>query len=117
VKTPFFISPAYCVPRMTISLCFKLMSMLVELVMKLLYCTTDSKYMAVNSDNSSTDQVRLMSMLVELVMKLLYCRPKSSTKAVDNHKRQYRSGQAVVSAGGACHEVVVLQTNKEYKRQ
>jgi len=26
LKTPFFISPAYCVPRMTISLCLRLMS-------------------------------------------------------------------------------------------
>jgi hypothetical protein len=33
LKTPFFISPAYSVPRMTISLCFRLMATLVDDVM------------------------------------------------------------------------------------
>jgi hypothetical protein len=84
VNTPFFISPAYCVPRMTISLCFRLISMLVELVMKLLYCRIQEhtrQYRAVQSDLKAVQiQVRLMAMLVELVMKLLYCKHRAVQK-------------------------------------
>jgi hypothetical protein len=56
------------------------MSMLVELVMKLLYSNFE-QYTAVqqqyNVTGRSTNQLRLMSMLVELVMKLLYCKQKA----------------------------------------
>jgi hypothetical protein len=64
------------------------MAMLVELVLKLLYCRPTSSTKAVESYKSNTHQVRLMSVLVELIMNLVYCKPRRSTTADTTRTRQ-----------------------------
>jgi hypothetical protein len=56
------------------------MSMLVELVMKLLYCRKQSSTCQYKAVQLSCSVRLMMSMLVELVVKLLYCIMNSSTK-------------------------------------